>query len=126
MTAMVLIAAVLCGSLPAYAGKPPDPAAMKAKVQARGVGQGVRITLADNTEVKGLIVSIEDASFAVKAKHADQPQTIQFAQVMGVHNDKIGTGTKVILIVAIAGAAIGIAAAILLHKVDNSLKGVTI
>jgi hypothetical protein len=120
---MLLIPALACNTLSVYAAKPPDPAAMKAKVLARGVGQGVRVTLADNTEVKGLIVSIADASFAVKPKHADQPQTIQFAQVTGVHNDKMGTGTKVIIVVAIVGAAIGIAAAILLHKVDNSLKG---
>ncbi|MGA2538058.1 MAG: hypothetical protein ABSF53_18755 [Terracidiphilus sp.] len=123
MTAMVSMAAVLCGSLPVYAGKPPDPAAMKAKVQARGIGQGVRVTLSDNTEVKGLIVSIEDASFAVKAKRADQPQTIQFAQVTGVHNDKMGTGTKIIIVVAVVGAVIGIVAAVFVHKFNIGLKG---
>ena len=126
LTAMLLIAALLTNSLAFAAKKPVDPAVMKAKVQARGVGQGVRVTMADNSEVKGLIVSIGEQSFTVKTKHADQPQEIQFAQLTGVHNDKMGTGTKVIIVVAIVGVAITIAAVILVHKVDNSLKNITI
>lgn len=124
-TAMLLIPALFANSLAFAASKPADPAVMKAKVQARGVGQGVRVTLADNTEVKGLIVSIGEPSFTVKPKHADQPQEIQFAQLTGVHKDKMSTGTKVIIVAAIAGAAIGITAAVLVHDVHNSLKNLT-
>jgi hypothetical protein len=124
-TAILLIPAMLANSLASAASKPVDPAVMKAKVQARGVGQGVRVTLADKTEVKGLIVSIGEQSFTVKPKHADQPQEIQFAQLTGVHKDKMSTGTKVIIVVAIAGAAIGITAEILVHDVHNSLKNLT-
>jgi hypothetical protein len=114
-TAILLISALLTNSL-AFAAKPVDPAAMKAKVQARGVGQGVRVTLTDKTETKGLIVSIADQSFALKVKGADQPQEIQFAQVTGVHNDKMGTGTKVIIVVAVVGVAIAITAAVIVSR----------
>jgi hypothetical protein len=114
-TAMLLIPALLSNSL-AFAAKPVDPAAMKAKVQARGVGQGVRVTLADKTETKGLILSIADQSFTLKVKGADQPQEIQFAQVTGVHSDKMGTGTKVIIVVAVVGVAIAITAAVFVSR----------
>ena len=96
----------------AFAAKNPvDPASVKAKLQSRGVGHGVRVTMADNTEAKGLIVSLGDQSFAVKSKGAAQPREIQYAQVIGVHNDKIGTGTKIVIAVVIAGAVVGIVAA---------------
>jgi hypothetical protein len=112
LTATLLIVALLGNSL-AFAGKKPvDPVVMKAKVQARGVGRGVRITLADLTEAKGVIVSVAEQSFTIKSKDAAQPREIQYAQVTGAHNDKMGAGTKVIIIVAIAGADVGIAAAI--------------
>jgi ABC-type phosphate transport system permease subunit len=124
-TAMLLIPALLSNSL-AFAAKPIDPAAMKAKVQARGVGQGVRVTLADKTETKGLIVSIADQSFALKVKGADQPQEIQFAQITGVHNDKMGTGTKIIIVVVVVGVVIGIVAAVFVHKFNSGFKGITI
>jgi hypothetical protein len=109
---MLLIPALLSNTFAFAAKKPVDPAVMKAKVQARGVGQGVRVTMADKTETKGVIVSIGEQSFLVKPKGAAQPQEIRYAQVTGVHDDKMGTGTKVIIIGAIAGAVIGIAAAI--------------
>lgn len=125
-TAILLIPALVNSSLVFAASKPIDPAAMKAKVQARGVGQGVRVTLADKTEAKGLIVSIGEKSFAVKPKGADQPREIEYAQITAVHNDKLSTGQKVTIVVVIVGVAIGIAAAILVHSVDNSLKNITI
>lgn len=93
---------------------------MKAKVQARGVGHGIRVTMADNSEAKGVIVSLGERSFVVKSEGAAPPQEIQYAQVTGVHNDKMGTGTKVIIIVAIVGAAIGITAVILVHIFHTS------
>ena len=123
-TAVVLIPVLLSSNL-AYASKPVDPMAMKAKVLARGVGQGVRVTMADRTETKGVIVNIGDQAFTVKPKGATVAQEIQYAQVTGIHKDKMGAGTKVIIIVVIAGAAIGIAAAVLDHEVHNSLGKIT-
>jgi hypothetical protein len=121
LTAVLFIPALLSNNNFAFAAKRPvDPAAMKAKVQARGMGQGVRVTKADNSETKGVIVRIGEQSFTVTPKGSTQPQEIEYAQVTGVHNDKMGTGTKVIIIVAIAGAAIGIIAAILVHDFNSS------
>ena len=121
LIAVLLIPALLSSNNFAFAAKKPvDPAAMRAKVQARGVGQGVGVTMADNTETKGVIVRLGDQSFTVTPKGSTQPQEIEYAQVTGVHNDKMGTGTKVIIIVAIAGAAIGITAAILVHDFNSS------
>lgn len=128
LTAMLLIPALLSNNLAFAAKKPVDPAAMKAKVQARGVGQGVRVTMAGGTEATGVIVSIGEQSFTIKPKGAAQPQEIQYAQVTGVHNDKMGTGTKVIIIVAVTGAVIGIVAGILVHEADKPimLSGLTL
>ena len=123
LTAILLITAMLSNHLAFAAKKPIDAAAVRAKLDARGVGQGVSVTLSDNTEAKGLIVSIGDRSFLVKPKGAAQPQEIQYAQITGVHKDKMGTGTKVAIVVVIAGAAIGIIAAVAVHKFNNSLKG---
>jgi hypothetical protein len=125
LTAMLLISVLWLNTLVAAAAKPVDPAAMKAKVQSRGVGRGVRVTLADKSEAKGVIVSIGDQAFTVKPKGAAQPQEIQYAQVTGVHGDKMGTGTKVIIVVVIAGATIGIIAAVWVHKFNNGFKNIT-
>ena len=122
LTAILLIPAMFSNNLAFAAKNPVDPASVKAKLQSRGVGHGVRVTMADNTEAKGLIVSLGDQSFAVKSKGAAQPREIQYAQVIGVHNDKIRTGTKIVIAVVIAGAVVGIVAAVAVHKFDNSFK----
>jgi hypothetical protein len=121
-TAMVLILALLGNSPVFAAGEPVDAAAMKAKVAAHGVGQGVRVTLSDDTEARGLIVSIGEQSFALKPKGADQAREIQYTQITGVHNQKLSTRTKVIIVVAIFGAAVGITDAVLDAEFHNSLK----
>ena len=118
MMALILIATVL-GNQFAYASKPTDPAAMKAKVEARGVGQGVRVVLADKTEQKGLIVSIGETSFLVKPKGAAEPVEVSYARVTGVHRDKLSTGAKVAITAAIVGGAIGIVAIVLTIKLKH-------
>jgi hypothetical protein len=120
LSALLLIAALFINNVAFAAKKSVDPAAMKAKVQARGVGQGVRVTLADNTEAKGLIVNIGEQSFVVKPKGADQPREIQYAQLTGVHNDKLTTGQKVGIWVAIGAAAIVITAIVIDHMFRSS------
>ena len=79
LTAMLLIVTLSSSNLAFAAGKPLDAAAMNAKVAARGVGQGVRVTLADNTEANGLIASIGEQSFALKPKSADQARDTQIS-----------------------------------------------
>lgn len=123
----VFLIAILClNSLAFAASKPADPAAIKARIVARGVGRGVYVTLADNTDARGLIVSIADQSFMLKIKKEDQPREIQFAQITGVHNDKLGTGTKIVIVVAIVGVTIGIVAAVFVHKFNSGFKTITI
>jgi len=118
-TAMFLIPALLSNSLAFAAKRPVDPVVMKAKIQARGVGEGVRVVLADKTEAKGLIASIGEHSFAVKARNADQPREIEYAQVTGVHSAKMTTGQKIGLGVGIFGAAVIITAIIFTHELDK-------
>jgi len=124
-TALLLITLLVANHL-GFASKPLDPAAVKDKVLARGVGQGVRVTLADKTETKGVIVNIGDQAFTVTPKGSTTPQEIPYAQVTGIHKDKMGTGTKVIIVVAVAVAAIGITAIVLNHEVKNSLKNINL
>jgi hypothetical protein len=126
LTSLCLIAVLWFNSLAFAAGKPVDPVAMRAKIVARGVGQGVRVTFADNTDAKGLIVSIADQSFMLKSRKDDQPRELQFAQITSVHNDKLGTGTKIIIVVAIVGVGIGIVAAVLVHSFDSSFDKIKI
>jgi hypothetical protein len=118
-TALLLIPALLSSSF-AFAARPLTPPAVKTKLEARGLGHGIRVTLLSNGEAKGKIVSIGDQSFVLQAKGADAPQTIEYAQVTGVHNDKMSTGKKVLIGVVILGAAVGIVAAILIHSFNNS------
>jgi hypothetical protein len=119
-TALLLIPALLHSSFAYAASKPVDAAAIKEKIATRGVGHGVRVTLTGKTEARGIIVSIGDQSFALKVKGADQPQSILYAQVTGVHEDgsskkakvadaregEFSTGAKV-------GIAVGIGAMVL-------------
>jgi len=112
-TAMLLIAVLMLNNLGFAAKRPPDPGTMKGKVQEHGVGRGVRVTLTGNSEAKGLIVSIGEQSFMLKSKDADQPREIQYVQVTGVHNDRLTTGQKVGIGVAIFGTAIVITAVVI-------------
>jgi len=114
LTALFLIPAMLSDSLVCAAKKPLDTPAIKQKITAQGVGHGVRITLADKTEAKGIIVSIGDQSFTLKAKGADQPRSIEYAQITGVHGGGLSTGAKigiaagiVVIVVVVAIASLG-------------------
>jgi len=111
--AILLIPALLSNNEAFAAKKPVDPVVVKAKVQGRGVGQGIRVTLTDKTDVKGLIVSIGEQSFVVKSKDAEKPVDVEYAQVTTIHNKKMSTGQKVGIGVAIAGTAVIVTAAVI-------------
>ena len=111
--AILLIPALLSNNEAFAAKKPVDPVVIKAKVQGRGVGQGIRVTLADKSEVKGLIVSIGDQSFAVKQKDAEKPVDVEYAQVTTVHNKKLTKGQKVGIGIAVFGTAVIVTAAVI-------------
>jgi hypothetical protein len=108
LTALLLIPALLSNTLAFAAKKLVDPAAIKAKLAARGVGAGVRVTLADNTDAKGIIISIGDQSFTLKAKSAGQPREIQFAEVTGVHGTGLSTASKIGIGVVIGVGAVAL------------------
>jgi hypothetical protein len=120
--AMLLVPALLGNSLAFAAKKPVDPAVMKAKIQVRGVGQGVRITLVNQTEVKGLIVAIREHGFTLKPKKEPETREIDYAQVIGVHSDKLTRGQKVAITVGVVAGAIVITAVVLTIKIDNAFS----
>jgi hypothetical protein len=124
VTAMILISALLSNNLAfARAKKVADPAVLKAKIQARGVGQGVRVTLTDTTDVTGMIVSISDQSFTLRPKKKNsQPREIAYAQLTGVHKDRLTRGQKIATGVIIASAVIVVAAVYVTIQLDRPWK----
>jgi len=120
LTSMFLVFVLLSNSLAFAAKKPADPVVMKAKIQSRGVGQGVRVTLTGDTEAKGVIVAIHDQGFALKLKNVDQPREIEYAQITGVHNDKLARGQKVGIVVAAVAVGIVVVGAVLTYDLKHS------
>ena len=123
-TGMLLISALLSNKLAfAAKNKTDDPAVLKAKIQARGVGQGVRVTLTDTTDVKGMIVSISDQSFTLRPRKKNSlPREIAYAQLTGVHKDRLSRGEKIATGVIIASAVIIVAAVYVTHELDRPWK----
>jgi len=122
LAAMLLVPALLNNSFAFASKKPLDPSVMKAKIQTRGVGQGVRVTLADKTEAKGLIVAIGDQSFSLKPRKSSDVRQIEFAQITGVHNDHLSRGQKVGITVGIVAGAVVILAVAFTISFRNSLN----
>jgi hypothetical protein len=122
LAAMLLVPALLNNSLAFAAKKPIDPAVMKAKIQAHGVGQGVRVTFADKTEAKGLIVAIGDQSFTLKPGKSPDVRQIEFTQVTSVHRDHLTRGQKVAITVGVVAGAIVVIAVVLTIKLDNAFS----
>jgi hypothetical protein len=122
--AMLLISVLFSNNL-AFAAKKKtdDPAVLKSKIQARGVGQGVRVTLTDTTDVTGMIVSISDQSFTLRPKKKNsQPREIAYAQLTGVHKDRLSRGQKIAAGVIVASAVIIVAAVYVTIQLDRPWK----
>jgi hypothetical protein len=119
LAAMLLVPALLSNSFAFAAKKPADPAVMKAKIQARGVGQGVRVTLADKTEAIGLIVAIGDQSFTLKPGKSAEVRQIEFAHVTGVHRDQFTRGQEIGIGCGLIAAAVVLTVVI----IASSFKG---
>jgi len=115
-----MVFALLGDSLALASKKPIDPAVIKAKIEARGVGQGVRVTLADQTESKGIIIAISENTFVLKPKKAAQPLELEYARVSGVHNDKLSRGQKVTIGVCVVAAAAIIIGVVTTVKFEHS------
>ena len=121
-TALLLVAVLLSHNLAFAEKKTIDPAAMKAKIQARGVGQGVRVTFDDKTEVKGLIVAIDDRSFTLRPRKSADVRQIEYAQLTGVHRDHLSRGQKVGITVGVVAAAAVILAVVFVVHFDRSFN----
>ncbi len=121
-TAMLLVPALLWNSFAFAAPKVADPVAMKAKIQARGVGQGVRVTFADKSEAKGLIMAIGDHSFTMKPRKSDDVRQIDYAQITGVHNDHLSRGQKVGIVVGVVAVAICAIVIVAVHDFNKSFN----
>jgi hypothetical protein len=107
----VLLIVTLLGNNLAYAHKKPlDAPAVKARVESRGVGKGVRLVEVDKTEVQGSIVSIGDQSFVLRPKNSGASVDISYAQVSDIHNTGLSTGAKIGIV---AGAAVAAAVIII-------------
>jgi hypothetical protein len=117
LAATLLALALLSNSLAFAAKKPADSASIKAKIQAGGVGQGVRVTFADKTEAKGLIVAIGDQSFLLKAGKSADVRQIEFSQVAGVHRDHLIRGQRIAIGFGVFSAGVLITAFVIASKI---------
>ncbi len=124
--ATLLIVVLLGDSLALAAKKPIDPAVVKAKIQARGVGQGVRVTFADKTALIGTIVAVNENTFALKPEKTVQPVQVEYAWVTGVHPDKLSRGQTVTVVVCVVAAVIVVVAVILTRDIGNGLKNIRV
>ena len=92
---------------PAYAApRALTPEAVKAKIQSRGVGEPVRVGLADNTNVTGIILTITDTQFTLKIKKIAEPRAIEYAQVTSVQNVSMGGHRKGMIVLAVIGGIV--------------------
>ena len=119
--AVLVIPALLGNDLALAAQKPLDAPAVKAKIEARGLGNGLRIVEADKTQVTGVIVSIGEQSVVLRQKSGQLPVEIPYAQVSEVHNSNhLSTGAKVGIWVGVAAAVLGIVTIVLVHEFHSS------
>ena len=113
LVALVLVLAVTSNSMALMAGQTADTtnqtpgsknaAKIKAEVQKRGIGKQarVKVTLRNDTEVRGYVSQIDDASFQVTNPKTQGVTTVTYADVKRVR----GSGLS-----KVASIAIGIAA----------------
>jgi hypothetical protein len=79
------------------------------EVQKRGIGKRsrVRVTLQDQTEIKGYISQIDADSFQVTDKKSGQVRTIAYEDAMKIRRDGLSTGAKIAITAgAVAGTMI--------------------
>lgn len=106
LTVVILSVVLLSCSLVLANRKTADPVVMKARLQERGLGHGVRLTLADKTEVRGLIVGIGERTVSVREKNAGRSRDLPYAQLTAVHSDRLSTLQLVGLGIALIEVAI--------------------
>lgn len=109
LTAFILIPALLLSQTVYAAKRPLEPAQAKAKLTERGVGHGVRVVLADQSQVNGVISRLGDEDFVILPRNHAEAQTISYTQVAEVHRARFSRGQKVAIGTGIfVGAAVAI------------------
>ena len=88
---------------------------IKERVEQRGTGQPVRVTLRNKTEVKGYISQVDADSFQITDKKTGRATTITYSEVEKVRKPGLSVGTKLGIVAAVA-AGVGIALVTTLPK----------
>lgn len=101
----------LCTFWSALAGgsTPLDSSTAKQEVQSHGVGNTVRLTRKDGTEVRGRIVSIEDDGCVLQVNKQLVRVTVLFDEMTTVRGPGISHGAKIGIIVGVVLVGLGIA-----------------
>ena len=91
---------------------------VKAEVQKRGIGKQSRlkVTLRDQTEVKGYVSQIGDASFQITNPKTQDVTTIAYADVKKVRRPGLSRSVGTAIVVGVAAAALLILLAFSLPK----------
>jgi biotin-(acetyl-CoA carboxylase) ligase len=119
LVALVLVLAVTSNSMALMAGQTADTtnqtpgsknaAKIKAEVQKRGIGKQarVKVTLRNDTEVRGYVSQIDDASFQVTNLKTQGVTTVAYADVKRVRGSGLSKAASVAIgIGVIAGVLI--------------------
>ena len=95
-----------------------NAAKVKAEVQKRGIGKQSRlkVTLRDQTEVKGYVSQIGDASFQITNPQTQDVTTIAYADVKKVRRPGLSRSVGTAIVVGVAAAALLILLAFSLPK----------
>ena len=95
-----------------------NAAKVKAEVQKRGIGKQSRlkVTLRDQTEVKGYVSQIGDASFQITNPKTQDVTTIAYADVKKVRRPGLSRSVGVAIGIGVAAAALLILLAFSLPK----------
>ena len=80
----LVVGLAVAGSGVALGAKPVDAATVKQKVEERGVGKELKVSLGDGSTVSGEIVWIGEEKFQLKAKKEPQPVDVTYEQVTRV------------------------------------------
>ena len=81
---VLVVGLAVAGSGVALGAKPVDAATVKQKVEERGVGKELKVSLGDGSTVSGEIVWIGEEKFQLKAKKEPEPVDVAYAQVIRV------------------------------------------
>ena len=128
LVALVLVLAVTSNSMALMAGQTADTtnqtpgsknaAKIKAEVQKRGIGKQarVKVTLRNDTEVRGYVSQIDDASFQITSPNTQGVTTVAYADVKKVRGPGLSRAVRVAIGVSVLAAGVLILLAFTLPK----------